>query len=125
SEVTRQRGLSWVVVEQQWLMAFDDDKALAMGPAVGAAQDQLRTVIAQLMKQDKDESAQGTELFALLGTKDEPLVAAVRPELMPDDVLGALSFVKLKSSSHGLYRLTMDADDNELEVDIDIVSDNE
>ena len=125
SEVTRQRGLSWVVVEQQWLMAFDDDKALAMGPAVGAAQDQLRTVIARLMKQDKDESAQDTELYKLLGTKDEPLVAAVRPELMPDDVLGALSSIKLKSSSQGLYRLTMDADDNELEVDIDIVSDNE
>lgn len=125
SELTRQRGLSWVVVEQQWLMAFDDDKALAMGPAVGAAQDQLRTVIAQLMKQDKGESAQDTDLYKLLGTKNEPLVAAVRPELMHDDVLGALSSINLKSSAQGLYRLTMDANDNKLVVDIDIVSEDE
>ena len=125
SAVTRQRGYSWVVVEEKWLMAFDDDKAVAMGPAVGAAQDQLRTVIAQLMQQGNDESALGTELYKLLDTKDEPLVAAVKPELLPKDVLGAMRSINLKSSAQGLYRLTIEPDDNELEVDVDIVSDDE
>ena len=125
SAVTRQRGYSWVVVKQQWLMAFDDEKALAMGPAVGSAQDQLRTVIVQLMKQSGDASALQTDLFQLLGTKDDPLVAAVKPELLPADALGALGSLQLKSSRQGLYRLTLDPDDNELEMDIDIISNDE
>lgn len=125
SAISRQRGYSWVVVEEKWLMAFDDEKAVAMGPDVGAAQGQLRTVIAQLMKQNGDESALDTDLYRLLGTKDEPVVAAVKPELLPEDVLGTMRSFRLKSSQQGLYRLTMDPDDNELEVDIDIVSDDE
>lgn len=125
SAVTRQRGYSWVVVEEKWLMAFDDEKAVAMGPAVGAAQDQLRTLIAQLMQQDNDEGALDSDLYRLLGTKDEPVVAAVKPELLPDDVLGALRSIRLKTSAQGLYRLTIDPDDNELEVDLDIVTNDE
>ncbi len=125
SEVTRQRGYSWVVVEQRWLMAFDDKKAMMMGPAVGGAQDRQRAVIAQLMQQSDDESALQTDLYQLLGTKDEPLVAAVRPELLPENVLGALGSLRLRSSKQGLFRLTMNPDDDELEVDIDIISNDE
>ena len=125
SAVTRQRGYSWVVVEDKWLMAFDDEKALAMGPAVGAAQDQLRAVIVQLMQQEDNEDALSTDLYKLLGTKDEALVAAVKPELLPKDALESLGTLQLKSSKHGLYRLTLEPDDNELEVDIDIISSDE
>ena len=124
SEVMQQRGYSWVVVEEKWVMAFDDEKAVAMGPAVGAPQDQLRTIIAQLMKQGADESALQTELYQLLGTKNDPLVAAVRPELLPKDMLGALSFLDLKTSQQGLFRLSLEPDDEELELDIDIISDD-
>ena len=124
SEVTHQRGYSWVVMEEKWLMAFDDEKSLAMGPVVGAAQDQLRTAIIQLMEQSNNESVVQTELYKLLGTKDEPFVATVKPELLPEDVLGALRSIHLKSSAQGFYRLTLEPDDNELEVDFDIISDD-
>lgn len=125
SEMTRQRGYSWVVVEQKWLMAFDDEKALAMGPAVGAAQDQLRTTIVKLLEQKEKESALKTELYDLLFSEDEPVVAVVRPELMPQEVLGYMKSLKLTSSAQGLYLLTLDADDNELDLDINIVSNDE
>ena len=76
------------------------------------------------MKQGADESALQTELYQLLGTKNDPLVAAVRPELLPKDMLGALSFLDLKSSQQGLFRLALEPDDEELELDIDIISDD-
>lgn len=125
SEIMHQRGYSWVVLEQQWLMAFDNEKALVMGPAIGAAQDLLRTTIVQLMEQNDDESALKTDLYKLLKSEDEPLVALVRPELLPEDALKNLGKLQLKSSQQGVYCLTMAPDDNELEVDIDIISDDE
>lgn len=106
-------------------MAFDDEKALAMGPAVGAAQDQLRTTIVKLLEQKEKESALKTELYDLLFSEDEPVVAVVRPELMPQEVLGYMKSLKLTSSAQGLYLLTLDADDNELDLDINIVSNDE
>ena len=45
SEIVEQRGYSWVVIEQQWLLAFDSKKALMMGPSIGAGQEQLRPEI--------------------------------------------------------------------------------
>ncbi len=124
TEVSRQRGLSWTVVEQQWLMAFDDDRAVVMGPAVGSAQDRLRTVIAQLMKQDGDASAAETPIFKLLDTADAPVVAAVKPELLPEQTLGVMSSLHFTSSEQGLYRLTMTPDDETLTATVDIVTDD-
>ena len=125
SEVLHQRGYSWVVLEQNWLMAFDHHKALVMGPAVGEAQYQLRTVIASLMDQDRENSAMETELYTALNTKDEALVAVLKPEILPDDVQQSLQSLKLAAATEGLYLLTLDTDDNEMELEAELVSEDE
>ena len=63
SEVIRQRGYSWAVVTQQWLLAYDDERVLMMGPAVGAAQDQLRTEMVGLLEQGSNNSGLQTSLY--------------------------------------------------------------
>ena len=125
SEVSEQRGYSWVVLEQQWLMAFDGEKALAMGPAVGAAQDQLRSVMARLLEQDRDDSGLKTELYDTMDKKDDPLVAVASPEILPEDALQPLASLGLASAAQGLYLLSASANDNELELDAEIIPRNE
>jgi len=125
SEVSQQRGYSWVVLEQQWLMAFDGERALAMGPAVGAAQDQLRTVIAKLLEQDRGDSALETELYEAVSKQDEPLVAVLTQDLLPEEVLQPLRTLNLAAAAQGLYLLSLDADGNELALNAEILPDNE
>ena len=125
SEVSQQRGYSWVVLEQQWLMAFDGERALAMGPAVGAAQDQLRTIIARLMGQERDDSALETELYETINKKDDLLTAVVKSDILPEEVLQPLRTLNLAAAAQGLYLLSLDARGNELALNAEILPDNE
>ena len=125
SEVTRQRGYSWAVVQQQWLLAFDGKRALAMGPAVGTAQDQLRAEMARLLEQDKDNSGRESVLFTEMKKKDELLTAIVSPELLPGEARAYLRKIKVASRADALLRLSMETDDNELELQADILAQND
>lgn len=78
SPPTEQRGLTWSVVSDSWLMAFDSERLLVLGPAFGSAQDALRTQMAALMQQSREESALVTELYALASRTAAPLAAALR-----------------------------------------------
>ena len=91
SEITKQRGLSWAVVARQWLLCFDDDRALVMGPAIGADQDRLRGQMAELMKQNPLQSAIHTELFHRLDGNVEPLSAVADAALLPIEWRGQIS----------------------------------
>ena len=122
SELTSQRGYSWVVVQQQWLLAFDSKKALAMGPAVGAAQDQLRAEMAQLLEQDKADSGRESELFTALKNREEPLAAIVAPEILPANAKNTLRKLKVASRADALLCLALEADDNELELETQVLA---
>ena len=125
SEVSKQRGYSWVVLDQQWLMAFDEEKALAMGPAVGAAQDQLRTVIARLLEQDRDESGLESELYDVVSDAKSPMAAVVSSEILPEEVLQPMRAMNLASAAQGMYLFSLAANRNELDLDVEIIPANE
>ena len=125
SEVTRQRGYSWVVIGEQWLLAFDGKRALLMGPAVGSAQDQLRTEMARLLEQDAKDSGLQSALYEELKKSDEPLSAVAAPELLPSAPRRFLRQFHVASSNDALLRLSLETDDNELELDIDVVAKSE
>lgn len=122
SVIARQRGMSWVVLEQQWLCAFDGTLALVLGPAVGAAQDQLRSEMARLLKQDKDESVQKSELFAQLRRKDGAVVAVIGPELLPAKARMFLYKFDINRSEDALLRMRLSADKNVLKLNTEIVA---
>lgn len=122
SEVVSQRGYSWVVLAQQWLLAYDNTRALVMGPAVGAAQDQLRTEMARLLKQDKSDSAIDQEMFAQLKRCSESLAAVLSPEVLPVEARDFLHRFQVYSREDALLTLTLEADKNELEMEADIIA---
>ncbi len=114
SEITEARGYSWAVIQQQWLCAFDKQKALVMGPAVGNDQDELRNQMASLLSQGKSDSGQASELFKQLRKVEAPLGAVVSPEMMPDDVATYMHKAGIQSSKDALMLLSLGVDDNEL-----------
>ena len=122
SEITRQRGFSWATIGEQWLLAFDKEKALAMGPAVGAAQDQLRNEMARLMEQEKKDSGLQSSIYEELKKSDEPLAAIVAPEILPDATDRFLKQFSVSSKNDALLRISLETDDNELEMDADIIA---
>ena len=124
SEMTRQRGYSWIVVNQQWLLAFDGKRALMMGPALGSAQDLLRTEMVALLEQDKDESACSQKLFARLEDGDEPLVAVVAPEVFPAEARRFLRTFKVRSIEDAMMRLSCECENNELKLEADVLAES-
>ena len=82
----QQRGISWTVAAYNMLLAVDDDRAMLMGPAVGAEQDALRNIIASCLKQDEKESGMQSELFQMLTSREEPIVIATTYGALPEQV---------------------------------------
>jgi len=122
SEVTRQRGFSWSVIERKWLMAYDDSRVLVMGPAVGSAQDRLRTDMVRLLEQKHEDSGLQSPLFEELQKADEPLVAVLAPEILPGSSRSLLSQFHVNSMDDALLRLSLETDDNELELEADVIA---
>jgi len=122
SERTHQRGYEWVVLDGQWLMAFDSEKALAMGPAVGAAQDAVRAEMATLLTQKQKDSATETQLFAMLQDSDDPLAAVVAPEILPFQGRRLLYQLGIRSQDDALLSLSLGTDDNKVELKAKILA---
>ena len=114
SEVTHQRGYAWTTVQQQWLLAYDAHTALFMGPAVGAAQDPLRNEMYRLLEQGKTTDGQTRRLMERLDMNDEPFMAVLTPEVMPQTVRRYLWKMHVSSAEDALLEVMLDADDNEL-----------
>ena len=125
SEVTSQRGFSWCVVRQQWLLAFNGSKALLMGPAVGSAQDQLRPEMARLLEQGSQESGRQSPLCVQLRKSDAPVAVIVSPELLPSDARSLLARAGVRSAGDALLRLTVEPDDHELKMQLTVLAEND
>ena len=123
--VQQQRGYSWAVIDRSYLMAFDSNKALVMGPAVGAAQDQLRGLMYRYMEQGKKESAIGTPLFNHVNDYDEPLAAVLTSGLLPYPVCKTLSPVVPSSVMERLLvGLTAEVEEQAVIVETNLLTDD-
>ena len=71
-----QRGIKWCVVDNRHLVGYTEDRAVVMGPAVGAELDNLRNIIAQCLNQDEKESGMQSPLYARLQERPEPIALA-------------------------------------------------
>ena len=85
--VEEQRGLKWSTIGGNILMAFNDNRAMVMGPAVGSDLDNLRNKLAQCIKQSESESGKNTELYKRLMTRAEPIALSTDAGQLPKDML--------------------------------------
>ena len=120
--VSRQRDLSWTLVDGQWLMAFDADKALVMGPAV-ATDDYLRSLMTQLMRQPRSDSGLTSDLYLDLATRHAPLVATATAAMLPPSLQTSLRSL-FPDADPATLRLMAEAhaDGNVLALDCEVAS---
>ena len=85
--VEEQRGLKWSVVEGNILLAFDNDRAMLMGPAVGSEQDALRNTLATCMNQKASDSGKQSRLYKIMEERREPVAMAANLSALPASLL--------------------------------------
>lgn len=120
SAIAHQRGYSWVTLKEQWLCAYDGKRALIMGPAIGAAQDQLRTEMARLLSQKKGQSGLESVYFKRLTNATGAAVAMIGPELLPEKARKFLAKADIDSHEDALLCLSMTTRSNELQIDANV-----
>lgn len=87
NNVEEQRGLKWSTIGGNILLAFNDNRAMFMGPAVGGDLDNLRNKLAQCINQGEDESGMKTELYERLMKREEPISLSTDGSMIPKDIL--------------------------------------
>lgn len=122
--ITSQRGYSWTTVKGSWLLAFNDKKALMMGPVTASEQDQLRLEMLSLLRQESGKSGVSSVLFSKLEQSDETFAAVLAPEMLPDEARRLLYKFGVESKEDALLRLTLDTDDNELELEAELLAES-
>ncbi len=123
TEIEKQRGYHWSVIEQKWLMCFDNDKALLMGPSVGSAQDGLRAKMVGLMQQSQKESAFNSLLYTYLKEKHEPIATMAEADVLPNDFRELLmKQLKVKSLDGIQLALGLGSDKDDVRIDADLIA---
>lgn len=82
--VEEQQGYSWSSVSRSFVLGFDDEVLLVMGPTVASAQAELRQQMLQYLKQDRKESVQRTPLYKNLEKQEGILKMTVSMETFPE-----------------------------------------
>ena len=77
------------------------------------------------MGQKRKNSGLQSSLFAALKKSDEPLAAIIAPEILPAPARKVLRRCKVASQADALLRLTLQTDDNVLEVGTELLAENE
>ncbi len=90
--IEKHQGYQWVVLHDSWLIGFDDEAFLLMGPAVGSDLNMLRQDMLRFFYQDEDESGRKSLLYE--GVKERRTSVSLASTL---DVLPTTYSVKFKS----------------------------
>ena len=125
-EIQRQRGYSWALLKGNYLLAFNDDKVLCMGPAVGAAQDQLRNEMYRYLEQDKEESAVGTAFFDQVSENHAPGAAILSMSLVPESLRKSVSkYIPASVTDDVSMAITLDVGEHNVHLATELLTDNE
>lgn len=84
SSVEDQQGFNWALAGNSFVLGFDDDVLLVMGPTIASAQAELRQQMLTYLKQDKSESVVETSLYKNLEKQEGLLKMVASLEAFPE-----------------------------------------
>jgi len=123
--IQQQRGYSWAVIDGNYLVAFGDGKLLGMGPAVGAAQDQLRNEMYRYLEQDKKESGLASALYERLRGMDDALAAVLTMGILPEAVGKVMSgYIPASATKDAVLALTAQVEPHAAHLRTELFADN-
>lgn len=82
--VEEQQGYNWAFLDNSFVLGFDDDVLLVMGPTIASSQAELRQQMVGYLKQDKSESVVETSLYKNLENQEGILKMVASLEAFPE-----------------------------------------
>lgn len=82
--IEEQQGFFWTLMENSFLVGFNDEVLLVMGPTIASAQDELRQQMVGYLKQDKGESVLEAPLYKNLQEQEGFLKLTASLEMFPE-----------------------------------------
>ena len=121
-EIDIQRGLYWCVLEN-WLLCFDNDKLLLLGPGALSDQDALRIEMHKLMEQDECESP----LLTMLQERQGMVKSVADLSLLSDaDSQAKFKDLSAKIPQNELFLFaSLNAEDKEISLSSEVITDND
>lgn len=124
--VQQQRGYSWMLLKSNYLVAFNADKVLCMGPAVGAAQDQLRNEMYRYLEQDKKASGIESAYYDYVSSSNAPGAALLPLSLMPESLRKSVSqYIPASVVNDVSVALTFDLGKHDMHIATELRTDNQ
>lgn len=120
------RGYEWATVSGSYLVGFNGEACLIMGPSLAAAQSELRQMMLSYFEQPKAERAVNEPMFERL-TKQEGLIALTgKMEMVPSfySMLHAAGLSLDAAAGDFVMTATLNSDDNKLRFHAEIESED-
>lgn len=81
--VEKRQGYRWTILNERWLMGFDDKALLVMGPGFGGDMDVMRQEILKCFRQDETESGMESSVYKDLSTREAAFTIVAQMDVMP------------------------------------------
>ena len=83
-KVTERKDIRFTLLNEKWMMGFDDHAVLVMGPIVSAQQTQTQQQIARYLKQDEKQGITESKLFQKLDSIHSAIALVAQVAALPE-----------------------------------------
>ena len=97
---SKRQGVSYAFLKGSWMVGFNDQALMIMGPVVPAQQTETMQQMGRYFKQEDDRSIKTSPLFERLETIDAPISMIAKISAFPIIVADPLSFGAPKDADH-------------------------
>ena len=85
------KGKRFAVLKESWMLAWDNDKLLVMGPVVVTQQAELVVQMARYMQQPEKQSIKDTPIFEKLSEMQAPMAFVAQTAALPEALAAAFA----------------------------------
>lgn len=85
------KGKRFAVVKDAWLLSWDSDKFLVMGPVVAAQQAELAVQMGRYMQQSEKQSVKDTPIYNKLSELQSPMTLVAQMDALPEALAAAFA----------------------------------
>ena len=85
------KGKRFAVLKESWMLAWDNDKLLVMGPVVVTQQAELVVQMARYMQQPEQQSIKDTPIFEKLSEMQAPMAFVAQTAALPEALAAAFA----------------------------------
>lgn len=83
-KVTQRKDIRFTMVKEAWMMGFDDQAVMLMGPIVSAQQTQIQQQIGRYLKQDERQGVTESKMFQKLDSIHSAMALVTQVAALPE-----------------------------------------